>query len=229
MTLPPIRYFSGLRVAGFPASLLLLCGAAGCGIGFAFVPPTTNVSTSDVVDGNRDDSVTSTVGKTSGEPNDAFSQAIVAVFDWDGIARLQGNIAQAGDLDVFLLGASSPGDKVIVDADTTGSALDVSIAIFDDQQRLVYNNDDREGSGDRFLDSYIEWVTRHASRSCYLVVTHSAFAQSVRSTGSYAIDIQVTGGFHVPEPAGQFLLLDFDGAVVDSPALGPMTLEPFNA
>ncbi len=184
---------------------------------------------SDVVDGNRDASLTSVLGKTAGEPNDAFSEAIVAVFDPDGVARLQGTVANVGDLDVFLLGPLSPGQLVIVDTDTTGSPLDISVAIFDARQRLVYNNDDREGSSSRFLDAYVEWIARHAGDRYYLVVTHSAFATSGTFTGTYSVDVHVAGGFQVPGAVGQVLLLDFDGAVVDSPMLGSMSLAPFDA
>ena len=209
---------------GFRAGLMLMCGAAGCGSG---VGPPTPIG--DLIDGNRDAGLTSIFGKTYGEPNNAFSQAIAAVFGEGGIARLQGTIANIGDLDVFLIGALSPGDRVVVDADTTGSPLDISVALFDAGQRLVYANDDRGESGARVLDSYIEWVTRHQGDSYYLVVTHSAFAASNRFTGSYSIDVGINTGFAVPEPAEQILLLDFDGGVVNSPVLGSMTLMPFDA
>lgn len=213
------RWFGGV------AGIFVVFALAGCG----FVPPTPNGPTGDVVDGNRDPAATSVLGKISGEPNDSFSQAIVAVFDDEGVAQLQGTVAEVGDLDVFLLGPLSAGFRVMVDADTTGSALDVSIGVFDDRQRLVYNNDDRGGSDARFLDSYIEWIVRHDGDSYCMVVTHSAFAGSGAFTGTYRIDVQITGGFDVPEPVIQALLLDFDGAVVDSPTLGLMTLGPFNA
>ena len=207
-----------------PGILLLLFSSAGCdsGVGQGF-------QGSVVVDGNRDASLTSALGKTTGEPNDAFSEAIVAVFDSDGMARLQGTIANVGDLDVFLLGPLSPGQLVLVDTETTGSPLDISLAIFDSRQRLVYNNDDRGGSSSRFLDSYVEWIVRHAGERYYLAVTHSAFAGGGTFTGTYTINVQVAGGFQTPEPVGQVLLLDFDGAVVDSPLLGSMTLAPFDA
>lgn len=210
------------------AGVVLMVGAAGCGSGAPWTDPIPDGPTTDVVDGNRDGPFPSQLGKTSGEPNDAFAQAIVAVFDEDGVARLQGTVAQMGDLDVFRLGPLSPGDTVIVDASTTDSALDVSIALFDDEQRLTYNNDDREGAADRFLDSYIEWVVRHAGESYYLVVTHSAFAGSGGYTGTYAVDVGVVGGFDIPEPAGQMLLLDFEGGQLDSPLLGTFFLDPFD-
>lgn len=182
-----------------------------------------------MIDGNRGSISTDVAGKTSTEPNNSFSQAIIAVFDDEGIARLQGTVAYTGDLDVFSIGPMSAGDRVTVDADTTGSALDVSVAIFDAEQRLVYNNDDRNDSTNRYLDSYIEWIVRHDGDTNYLVVTHSAFASSSRYTGTYKVDIRIAGGFSVPAPVGQVLLLNFDGGEVTIPAYGRMMLAPFDA
>jgi hypothetical protein len=220
---------SAPRRIGHLAGLLMVSVIAGCGIDPGLVPPPDNGPTTDVIDGNRDALSTGMSGKTSGEPNGSFSQAIVALFDEEGIARLQGTVADVGDLDVFVLGPLSPGDRVIVDADTTGSLLDISVAIFDTAERLVYNNDDRGGSSARFLDSYIEWVVRHGGDPYYLVVTHSAFAGRGGFTGTYEIDVKASGGSAVPGPVGQALLLDFDGAVADFPTLGLVTLDPFDA
>ncbi len=180
-------------------------------------------------DGNRDGSLTSPLGKTSNEPNDTFSDSIVAVFDENGVARLQGAVATVGDLDVFRLGPLSPGDRVVIDLVTTGSPLDVSVAVFDAQGRLAVNNDDRGGETSRLLDSYIDWIVRHGSDPYFLVVTHSAFAAVGRFTGSYEVDVDVIPGSVVPPSVGQILLLSFEGGVVDSPVLGFMSLEPFDA
>jgi len=195
-------------------TLALLVPGCGSGVGVS--------SDGVVVDGNRDGTLTSSVG----EPNDSVTDAIVAVFDEQGVARLEGSVARRGDLDVFRLGELSTGDRVIVDTDTAGSVLDVSIALFDDEMRLVTTNDDRASTD---LDAYVDWVTRHAGPSYYLVVTHSAFAAAGMLTGSYRVDVSVTPGSTVPPPAAQVLRLDFSGAEVDSPVLGTMTLDPLDA
>ena len=192
-------------------AVLSVCGVqTGCGTDIGpIVPPVSNGS--------------------SGEPNDTFADAIEVIFDAFGAAGIQGAVATIGDLDVFLLGAFSPGDRIVVDADTIGSSLDVSVALFDDEQRLVFANDDRGGLS-RFLDSFVELFVRHAGENYYLVVAGSAFATPGTETGQYFIDITVSGGHPVPEPVGQILLLDFDGAFVDSQALGsPGLLDPFDA
>lgn len=211
-----------LRVANAAALLTLVL--AGCP---TVVPVTPGGGTGDFVDGNRDESVTSPFGKTSGEPDDDFATPVVAVFDASGLAELKGTVASSDDLDVFLLGALEEGDRVIIDAFAAGAAsLDVSIAVFDDEERLVSNNDDRTDSN---LDSRIDFIVRHRGDRYYLVVTRSAFASSRSRTGAYTVDVQVIHGNDVPQPVMQLLLLDFDGGAVDSPALGRMTLAPFDA
>ena len=167
-------------------------------------------------------------GVNPGEPNDTFAQADVVDFNSIGIAQVEGTVGSLADLDVFLLGALSSGDRIIIDADTTGSNLDVSVALFDDQERLVYANDDRE-TNFRFLDSYVDWVVRHNSSAYYLVITRSGFAVPGTETGAYQATVEVIPGSVVPAPAGQILMLDFDGDFVDTPALGAIVIDPFDA
>lgn len=173
----------------------------------------------------------STLGSDTvvGEPNDTFSQANSASIDSGGAATLVGEISAQGDMDVYDLGALSAGDQLIVDAATIGSNLDISLAVFDEQQKLVYSNDDRGGAFARFLDSFIQFITRHDSNRYYLVVSHSAFAAAGQFAGSYSLDIQITPGFAVPQPVNQILLLDFDGATINSPVFGNFVLAPFDS
>jgi len=215
---------------------LLLLSCHGCG--GALSPPGGDAVDpgdpldpidSEIVDGNRDASATSPAGKTSGEPNDLFSQAVVAVFDSSDKAELQGSVSVAGDLDIYQLGVLTAGDRVVIDTATAGSDLDISIAVFDDQERLVYASDDRGGPPDRFLDSFADWIVRHSGSSYYLVLTHSAFAASGTFTGTYTVDVFVFRGLGVPTPTPQILVLDFDGASVDSPTLGQITVPSFDA
>ena len=181
----------------------------------------------DLVDGNRDSTVISSLGKTSGEPDDHFSVPVVAVIDDGGLAALEGTVSSSDDLDVYLLGALDAGDRLIIDAFAAPSSLlDVSIAVFDNEERLVSNNDDRTETN---LDSRIDFIVRHAGNRYFLVVTRSAFASSQRNTGEYTVDVQVIHGNGVPQPVAQVLLLDFDGGAVNSPVLGQMTLAPFSA
>ncbi len=203
--------------------------AAGCGTW----PPSGPKP--EVIDGNRgapSQVPPGTAGRTQGEPNGSFDDALIAVFDDDGVAKLQGTISAVGDVDVFQLGAMEPGDRIIVDAGTPGSRLDINIALFDDMQRLVSVNDDRDSEPEaqaRDLDAYLDFITRHHGAVYYAVVSASSFADGNRRTGAYTIDIQLERGTTIPASARQILLLDFDGGEVDSPTLGKIRLDPFDA
>jgi len=212
--------------------ILGLLGLGGCGSGV--VPGSTGVPSGGggslvgpITDGNRDATLTSPKGKTSGEPNDSFAEAVVAVFEGSR-AQLVGTVSQRGDIDVYLLGALSRGDAITVnlDTDALGSVLDSAVSIHDAGQRLVYNNDDRSAED---LDSLAEWIVRNDSSAYYLVVSHSAFSAGGRFAGAYQIDVTIESGLPVPAPRTQTLLLDFDGGLVDSPTLGQVSIAPFSA
>lgn len=174
------------------------------------------------VDGNRDP-----LDPQPGEPNGAFALAISASFDAESIARLQGSVQQSGDLDVYSLGPLAAGDRVIVDAYAFSSSLDVTVAIFDSEERLVMNNDDRpDGTS---LDALADFIVRHGSSEYFLVVSNSPFASTRSLTGGYRVDVAVISSVGVPPPSQQVIVLDFDGANVDSPVLGTFTLLPFSA
>lgn len=168
-------------------------------------------------DGNLDETVTSPLGKTSGEPNNRFDNPVVAVFNQAGSAELKGMVETQGDLDVYLLGALNVGDRMVVDAlAADGSVVDVAVGLFDAEERLVFSNDDRTPDN---LNSRIDHVIRHAGERYYLVVTHAAFAVRGTFTGSYTVNIAVTPGQTIPAPQPQILLLDFDGGPITSPDL----------
>ena len=167
---------SGWRI--LPSLVLVTCLTACDPLGVDTTP-------GNIIDGNRK------TDESSGEPNDSFQQAIGAVIDGNGVALLQGTVSEKGDLDVFSLGALERGDQVVVQADTgsVGSRLDVSIALFDGDGRLVSSNDDRIPSD---LDSSMELIVRHDSDEYFLVATHSAFSADGRFTGAYELDVTIT-------------------------------------
>lgn len=209
------------------ASTLVLA-LGGCGFTPSILPPPEVNPT----DGNRGlDPGTTGPGKYFGEPNDTFASPITAFFNENGLARLQGTVESSGDLDVFVLGPMSAGDRISVDASTPTSDLDVSIALFDNLGRLVLANDDRVDlpiSGND-LDSLIsDFVVRHEGSPYYLVVTDSAFAGVGQKNGGYYADVSVTRGAEIPAAVGQILLLDFRGTVLNSETLGRQVVDPFS-
>lgn len=180
------------------------------------------------VDGNCDTTLSSDRGKTFGEPNGEFSSAVFAIFDTGGQARLQGTVSVFEDLDVFALGPLARGTGITVDTDTSalGSNLDVSVALFDADFRLVNNNDDRAVTD---LDALMDWVVYNDSDEYYLVVSHSAFAATGTFTGGYTVNVQLTADQPVPAPTPQTLLLNFDGATVTNVTSDVQQITPFDA
>lgn len=167
------------------------------------------------------------------EPNGSFAAASKVAFNIDRRATLTGSVQatsafQGPDLDVFDLGALRAGDRLILDASTPDSPLDVSIAVFDERGRLVIANDDRE-SGSRRLDSYVDVIVRHDSDPYFVVVTRSSFATSGQGTGRYSVDVRITQGTAAPAPRTQVLLLNWEGGRITSPSLGTTSVAPFDA
>ncbi|HEY3243277.1 MAG TPA: matrixin family metalloprotease [Phycisphaerae bacterium] len=211
--------------AGGIALLIVSQALPGCNAGGGAPAPSNSSNSLPLEDGNQDLTITSPSGKTRGEPNDTFPQAMLAVFD-NGVARLQGNIESAADLDVFVLGALNPGDRLIVDVSTPDRQLDASIAIFDDTEAIVFDNDDRS---DTSLDSFADTIIRHASDPYYVVIGHSAFAASDARSGSYRMTLTVTSGSPVPPPEPQTVVLDFDGGPTPTDNLLTNFVNPFDA
>ncbi len=212
-------------------SILLVVVLSGLPAGCGALDPQPNPSGSSQLleDGNVDPAAVSNKGRTRGEPNDLFEDALIAVLDGEGIGYLQGAIAELGDLDVFDLGALQAGDHVIVDMNTMDGSLDVSVALFDAEQCLFMENDDRQSTS-RQLDSYVDEIVRHASDHYYLVVGASAFAGTAAwSTGSYQATVTVSRNGQAPAPVRQTLLLDFDGGELDVPTIPVDYMEPFDA
>ncbi|MCH7721209.1 MAG: matrixin family metalloprotease [Planctomycetes bacterium] len=167
-------------------------------------------------DGNQDSATAADLNLKDGEPNDGFESALSVIYN-DNRAELQGTITGGGDIDVFILEAMEPGDRIEIDVDTFGSGLDSAIAVYDDQGRLFADNDDRSGSN---LDSYIDAVIRHAGDPYYLAVSATFFPfSSSAEDGGYWITVDITPGGSVPDPVAQVLFLDFDGGTLTNPDL----------
>jgi hypothetical protein len=167
------------------------------------------------------------------EPNDTFDQATVvdaersAKVRAGGLLTLEGTISTPSDADVFALGPLSVGDRIVIDARTPDSPLDITVGLFDADHRVVHVNDDGGITG-RSLDAYVDFTVRHSAATYHLVVARSD-ADTTRNTGAYRVQIQVSSGQATLPVHGQTLLLDFDGGLVDSPTLGRVTIAPFSA
>lgn len=166
--------------------------------------------------------------RIQGEPNDTFSEALNAIFDSRGYAHLAGTISTSNDVDIYSLGALEPGDRLIIDVGTPRSLLDATVAVFDDQGRITFENDDRNYEL-RQYDPFLNQVVRHESTAYYLAITASPLGATVSLRGTYDIVITRSSGNEVPAPMRQVVVLDFDGGSVTIPDYGYYDITPFDA
>lgn len=166
--------------------------------------------------------------RIQGEPNDEFGQALDTIFDSQGHAHLAGTISNGGDIDVYSLGALEPGDRLIIDVGTPLSLLDPMVVVFDSEGRITFENDDRNYDL-RQYDPFLNQVVRHESEVYYLAIAAAPLGDALGSRGGYDIVITLTSGNAVPAPAGQVVVLDFDGGSVTIPDYDTYHFGPFDA
>ncbi len=160
------------------------------------------------------------------EPNDDFERAVVLTNTGSDARTFEGSIDRLDDLDVFDLGPLERGDRVRVEFRRRDEGFLPSVALFDDgglvfDARLLLD-------GARRLDRVLlmNEVVRHGSETCFLAISHSPDDDAL---GRYRLDVSVTRGEEVPPPAGQIVLLNFDGGVLNPPILGFSAIAPFDA
>lgn len=165
--------------------------------------------------------------KIQGEPNDTFAQAVEVIWDRRGRARLAGRISPPDDVDVFSLGPMAEGDRLIIDVGTPRNSLDAHVAVFDEQGRIAFENDDRNLELLQ-LDPFINEVVRRASDVYFLAIYSSYFAATQQSTGTYEIQLTVVRDGQVPATQGQVVVLNFEGGTIFIPADTTYTVGPFD-
>jgi hypothetical protein len=131
-------------------------------------------------------------------------------------------------VDVYSLGPLEPGDRLIIDVGSPGSLLDSAIVVFDSEERIVFENDDRNYEL-RQYDPFLNQVVRHQSSMYYLAITAAPLGTGFSLRGSYDIVITMTSGNAVPVPAGQVVVLDFNGGEVTIPDYGSYNIGFFDA
>lgn len=161
--------------------------------------------------------------RTTGEPNDTFSQALMVVLDEAGTGRIAGSIPTGSDVDVYRLGEFFAGDRIIVDVNTGGTALDAALAVFDGGGRIINENDDRNPDLNQ-LDPFVNHIVRYDTLELYVAITASPLNPT---TGSYDAAITVTRGGEVPAARAQTVILDVDGGTVSISGRAH-TVGPFN-
>jgi hypothetical protein len=130
-----------------------------------------------------------------------------------GSTTLTGEISINNNLDVFDLGPFQAGDRMIVDVATHGSGLDPDAAIFDAEQRLTDENDDRNPDANQ-LDPSLNQIIRHDSSHYFLAIAASPFADATMQAGTYEAIVTITRGGRVPTLTGQLVALNTGGGSV---------------
>ncbi len=145
--------------------------------------------------------------------------------DADGKAVINGSVS-GSKVDVYDLGASNPGDHVIVSVrPAMGSGLDPITAIFDNSGVLFAYNDDADAATGR-VDSSIDDFVVAATDHLFLATTHFYFGNN---GGAYEGSVQILRNQSTPAPRPQVLLLNFAGGTISIPGEGTFTFGPFDA
>ncbi len=159
-------------------------------------------------------------GVVETERNNRFNDAnFVVAYPEDG-ARVGGSIDDADDVDVFAFGSFDAGDRITVSADPLTTS-DLTVAVFDEFQRLIAIGGDGNGGG-----MNVDTVARRSGAGFFVAV---ASTPGSGGFGPYSLSIRLARGGEPPTRRRQALLLDFDGGSVVVRDDLTVTVGPFNA
>ena len=192
-----------LRHAGLASLLILMC-TGGC----PFVPPGLD-------------------GGSLDEPgNGTFATATEVELDSSDQTEFTAKIDSAKDTDIFNLGRFSPGDRLLVDVQTTDGNLDPVAAIFDQREYMLAFNDDRAPDASN-LNPLID-VTVHGPEGPYFLGV-APFPGS-GATGQYRVTIRVTRDVGLLNPEPQIVYLNWQGGEnIQIENVGVYDIDPFDA
>ncbi|MCD6365499.1 MAG: hypothetical protein J7M14_06445, partial [Planctomycetes bacterium] len=180
--------------------ILMLIAAAVSGCGSSYTPLGAPLGSLDILG-----AASNTPNVVENETNDQFDLATLAD-PAAGRVKLSGNIETLDDIDVYDVGPVQRGDRIIVSANT-GGALDATAAVFDEDQYLLYANDDRSWRVD--TRPYVDFIVRTNSSVCYVVI---AATDGSPGTGTYSLQVRIDPNHVVPALREQVVVLDFNGA-----------------
>ncbi len=135
---------------------------------------------------------------------------------------ISGEIDAPPDVDVYDLGPVAPGDRIHVEM-TVSEGFVGSIALFDQSGAVLLVSDHRQVYKGR-QGPFIDVLIRHYNESCFVAV---AGTPGFWATGSYGLVSYKTIGNSIPRPAGDTILLVFDGQ--DDVQLGTRGVEDIPA
>ncbi len=159
------------------------------------------------------------------EPNNSFHTAKTITLAADETAVLTGEIESGSDVDVFVLGAMTAGDRVRISLRRQTPNLEAALALYDDEGELI-DNDTLTSAVTALADPVVEHVVRQNTERIYVAVADSFSGSSV---GPYEMDVAVVRGRDVPAPVRQVVLLNFAGGAVNDPIFGRLEPDAFDA
>jgi Matrixin len=190
------------RLPLFALSLLPVCLGVGC-------------PTGSIPGGNS--TIGSTIATATPLTLDAAGKAVLS-------STILSSTLDGTKVDVYDLGAVSPGDRIILSVrPAAGSGLDPIAAVFDANHILFSLNDDAtSGKVDSAIDDYIAIGGDHV----YLAITKYFFSNT---GGAYEGEVEIRRGQTKPTLSQQVLLLNFDNGSVTILDEGTFTYGVFDA
>jgi len=138
--------------------------------------------------------------------NNLFEQAEPIALSGEPVV-IRGSIESGDDVDIYDLGAVTPGDRIVVEMEVD-ETLDGAIALFDDSASSVLINDHRNVYlGER--KPFIDVVMRYGSDNCYVAVSATP---GYRDSGAYTLLATKQTEAQIPPPKANTVLLVFNGA-----------------
>ena len=159
------------------------------------------------------------------ENNNTLKSATAADANAGNQFTFSGKISSSDDVDMFLLGTLSPGDRVIVDIETTSGTLDPLAVIFDDREYMLAFSDDRVSGSD--YDPYLDVTIPGSQRPYYVGVIGYP---DLDTTGNYRVNVTVDPGGGAIAAEAQVVYLNWAGGNnIEIPNIGTFNLDPFDA
>jgi len=152
---------------------------------------------------------------------------------FDGTITITGSIAEHGDIDIYVLGPATAGDRIIIDV-TGDNGLNTVAGLFDAGFNLIDANNDRSYYAGQ-LDPYIAQVIRVNTDALYLGIAvsesgHFTSSSGQYDNGTYSVSILRQPGAMVSPAQQQIAWLDFEGGDRVQIGLEPVeTMRPFSA
>ncbi len=146
--------------------------------------------------------------------------------DSSGTMRHNDAIASSNEFDIFSVGTLEPGDRIIIDVQTTSGSLDPVAALLDSRAYVIALNDDRTPDGSN-TNPLIDVIIRGDADEHFVAVSPYAGEFNI---GQYDLTVRIQRGVSNPSSQAQIVFLNWvggDNVAIDN--VGTFDLAPFRA